>query len=246
MDAAGGPDAFLEDHAVIVCSDHSQSQVEQEIDLFRAFDGFDVLPAARARSEEQRDRPLPGLARGAGLRARPRAPRRADPAHRAHAAGARGRRPRDAADRPSGRRGARARPARRRRRAAAGAARRPRRTRAASAGASRATSALLGLRGPRRARRLARSTPTRSGACGRRCAAAPPARCWPRRGRATSSSTGAARTTSAAARTARCTPTTRSARCCGAAPGPPADSREQWTLRDIVPMVCEHFGLVAA
>ena len=46
MHAAGGPDAFLEDHAVIVCSDHSQSQVEQRIDLFRAFDGFDVMPAA--------------------------------------------------------------------------------------------------------------------------------------------------------------------------------------------------------
>jgi hypothetical protein len=29
---------------MIVCSDHSQSQVEDEIDLFRAFDGFDVLP----------------------------------------------------------------------------------------------------------------------------------------------------------------------------------------------------------
>ena len=48
MHAAGGPDAFLEDHAVIVCSDHSQSQVEDEIDLFRAFDGFGVLPAGRA------------------------------------------------------------------------------------------------------------------------------------------------------------------------------------------------------
>ena len=46
MHAAGGPDAFLEDHAVIVCSDHSQSQVEESIDLFRAFDGFDVMPAA--------------------------------------------------------------------------------------------------------------------------------------------------------------------------------------------------------
>ncbi|MGH2968379.1 MAG: alkaline phosphatase family protein [Solirubrobacteraceae bacterium] len=50
MHAAGGPDEFLEDHAVIVCSDHSQSQVEQEIDLFRAFDGFEVLPAARAKA----------------------------------------------------------------------------------------------------------------------------------------------------------------------------------------------------
>ena len=52
MAAAGGPDEFLADHAVIVCSDHSQSLVEDEIDLFRAFDGFAVLPAARARGED--------------------------------------------------------------------------------------------------------------------------------------------------------------------------------------------------
>jgi Type I phosphodiesterase / nucleotide pyrophosphatase len=52
MDAAGGPDDFLEDHAVIVCSDHSQSQVEEEIDLFAALDEFGVLPASRARNEE--------------------------------------------------------------------------------------------------------------------------------------------------------------------------------------------------
>src|SRR5689334_12700069 len=51
MDAAGGVDAFLEDHAVIVCSDHSQSKVESEIDLFRAFDGFGVLPAGRPPRE---------------------------------------------------------------------------------------------------------------------------------------------------------------------------------------------------
>jgi hypothetical protein len=49
MQAAGGPDAFLSDHAVIVCSDHSQSQVEEQIDLFLAFDGFAVQPASRAR-----------------------------------------------------------------------------------------------------------------------------------------------------------------------------------------------------
>ncbi len=49
MHAAGGPDAFLEDHAVIVCSDHSQSAVDDEIDLFRAFDGFGVLPASGVR-----------------------------------------------------------------------------------------------------------------------------------------------------------------------------------------------------
>jgi hypothetical protein len=49
MHAAGGPDAFLEGHAVIVCSDHSQSQVDDEIDLFRAFDGFGVLPPSGVR-----------------------------------------------------------------------------------------------------------------------------------------------------------------------------------------------------
>jgi len=48
MHAAGGPDAFLEDHAVIVCSDHSQSQVEDEIDLFAAFEDFTVLPPGGA------------------------------------------------------------------------------------------------------------------------------------------------------------------------------------------------------
>ena len=44
MHAAGGPDAFLEEHAIVICSDHSQSKVEAEVDLFNAFDGFDVLP----------------------------------------------------------------------------------------------------------------------------------------------------------------------------------------------------------
>ena len=52
MEPAGGPEAFLEDHAVIVCSDHSQSRVEQEIDLFHAFDGFGVLPAGRSRNDD--------------------------------------------------------------------------------------------------------------------------------------------------------------------------------------------------
>jgi hypothetical protein len=51
LTAAGGVDAFLDEHAVIVCSDHSQSRVDDEIDLFRAFDGFDVLPAGRSRGE---------------------------------------------------------------------------------------------------------------------------------------------------------------------------------------------------
>jgi hypothetical protein len=52
MNAAGGVDAFLEDHAMIVCSDHSQSRVDGEIDLFRAFDGFGVLPAGRAPGDD--------------------------------------------------------------------------------------------------------------------------------------------------------------------------------------------------
>jgi type I phosphodiesterase/nucleotide pyrophosphatase len=51
MEPAGGPEAFLEDHAVIVCSDHSQSRVEAEIDLFAAFDELGVLPASRARGD---------------------------------------------------------------------------------------------------------------------------------------------------------------------------------------------------
>ncbi len=50
--AGGGPDEFLDEHAVIVCSDHSQSRVEKEIDLFRAFDEFGVLPAARVRADD--------------------------------------------------------------------------------------------------------------------------------------------------------------------------------------------------
>ena len=53
MDAAGGPDKFLEDHAFIVCSDHSQSKVEGEIDLFKAFDGFGLRAAQRSRADDE-------------------------------------------------------------------------------------------------------------------------------------------------------------------------------------------------
>src|SRR3954468_14683287 len=52
MNAAGGVDEFLEDHAMVVCSDHSQSLVGSEIDLFRAFDGFGVLAAARTPGDD--------------------------------------------------------------------------------------------------------------------------------------------------------------------------------------------------
>ncbi len=42
MHAGGGPDRFLEQHAVIVTSDHSQAAVEERIRLDRAFEDFDV------------------------------------------------------------------------------------------------------------------------------------------------------------------------------------------------------------
>jgi hypothetical protein len=49
MHAAGGPDAFLEDHAVIVMADHSHAAVEERIRLHRAFEDWDVKPPTGAR-----------------------------------------------------------------------------------------------------------------------------------------------------------------------------------------------------
>ncbi len=48
MHAAGGVDAFLEDHAVIVMSDHSQSPVEDRINLAQALRSWRVLGPADA------------------------------------------------------------------------------------------------------------------------------------------------------------------------------------------------------
>jgi hypothetical protein len=50
MHVGGGPDAFLETHAVIVCSDHSQATVEDRIRLDRAFEEFDVATPSASRS----------------------------------------------------------------------------------------------------------------------------------------------------------------------------------------------------
>jgi hypothetical protein len=50
MHAAGGPDRFLEDHAVIVTSDHSQAVVEARIRLDEAFGDFHVASPSAARS----------------------------------------------------------------------------------------------------------------------------------------------------------------------------------------------------
>jgi hypothetical protein len=50
MHAAGGPEEFLENHAVIVTSDHSQAPVEKRIRLDQAFADFDVATPSPSRS----------------------------------------------------------------------------------------------------------------------------------------------------------------------------------------------------
>ncbi len=51
MHAAGGPEAFLDDYAVIVTSDHSQAPVEERIRLDQAFEEFEVaVPGGGSRS----------------------------------------------------------------------------------------------------------------------------------------------------------------------------------------------------
>ncbi|MDP8944153.1 MAG: alkaline phosphatase family protein [Actinomycetota bacterium] len=52
MGAAGGLEPFLEEHAVIVMSDHSQSPVEQPVTLAGALDGLRVLAPADPSPEE--------------------------------------------------------------------------------------------------------------------------------------------------------------------------------------------------
>ncbi len=50
MHAAGGPDEFFEQHAIIVTSDHSQASVEERIRLDQAFAEFDVATPSPSRS----------------------------------------------------------------------------------------------------------------------------------------------------------------------------------------------------
>lgn len=47
--AAGGLDAFLAEHAMIVVADHSHALVEERIELLEGFAGYAVLPASGAR-----------------------------------------------------------------------------------------------------------------------------------------------------------------------------------------------------
>jgi hypothetical protein len=50
MHAAGGPDAFFEQYAIVVTSDHSQAAVEERIRLDRAFADFEVATPSPSRS----------------------------------------------------------------------------------------------------------------------------------------------------------------------------------------------------
>ena len=50
MHAGGGPDAFLEDHAVIVTSDHSQAAVEARIELAERLGDFHLASPSASRS----------------------------------------------------------------------------------------------------------------------------------------------------------------------------------------------------
>jgi predicted AlkP superfamily pyrophosphatase or phosphodiesterase len=50
MHAAGGPDEFFDSHAVILLSDHSQAAVEERIRLDLAFEEFDVATPSPSRS----------------------------------------------------------------------------------------------------------------------------------------------------------------------------------------------------
>lgn len=54
MEAGGGPDAFLDEHAMIVVADHSHSPVERVIDLTGPFEDWKVVQpsAAKARHAE--------------------------------------------------------------------------------------------------------------------------------------------------------------------------------------------------
>ncbi len=51
MDAAGGPDAFLAENAVIVCSDHAQVAIEASIPVIDAFADFNVATPRRLRDD---------------------------------------------------------------------------------------------------------------------------------------------------------------------------------------------------
>jgi type I phosphodiesterase/nucleotide pyrophosphatase len=59
VEAAGGPDEFLERYAVIACSDHGQTRVEQAVSLQSAYEGVEDLVVAASNRAGQVYR-LPG------------------------------------------------------------------------------------------------------------------------------------------------------------------------------------------
>jgi hypothetical protein len=64
MDAAGGPDAFLAENAVIVCSDHAQVAIEASVPLIDAFADFSVATPRRLRDDVREGaRSLDGVTR---------------------------------------------------------------------------------------------------------------------------------------------------------------------------------------
>jgi predicted AlkP superfamily pyrophosphatase or phosphodiesterase len=52
MHAAGGPEAFLDEHAVIVMADHSHTAVERSVNLFELLSDFDLTGPQAASPEE--------------------------------------------------------------------------------------------------------------------------------------------------------------------------------------------------
>ncbi len=69
MDAAGGTDEFLADHAVIVMSDHSQNQITDTISLANAVTGVRALLPSDPDPDEAEVALCPARAIGPGLRA---------------------------------------------------------------------------------------------------------------------------------------------------------------------------------
>ena len=204
MHVAGGIDAFLEDHAIIVMSDHSQTAVEDMVSLSGVFGDLRVLTPGDG-DPEGADLAACPIGRSAGVYVLdPERREELSPRVARALAERRRRRPVRSA------RGRRGRGHRRHRRAALRGGRRVWWTRAASAGAWRATSA-SSRSSARTVAFAAAPTRTRCDACGGDCARGTPETSCARRLPATSSSTGAARTTSAAAATGRCTATIRSA-----------------------------------
>ena len=91
MHAAGGLDAFLEEHAVIVMADHSQTPVERALEPGRRVRRRARAAAARPRRPSEAEIAVCPAERSAhGLRARRRAPRRAGAGAAASCAGIEG------------------------------------------------------------------------------------------------------------------------------------------------------------